>query len=76
MMVPNQIPLPAHEQALSREITQLAVNVYQDIQSLAVLDAVVQSSVVQGLTARIQDQLRCYRSLLSDLQYAAEEQET
>lgn len=75
-MVPQQAPLAAHEQAISREISQLAATIYQEIQSLAGLDVAVHSSVVQGLTAKVQEQLRCYRSLLSDLQYAAEEQET
>eukprot|EP00878_Enallax_costatus_P018748 GHUV01019754.1.p2 GENE.GHUV01019754.1~~GHUV01019754.1.p2 ORF type:complete len:189 (+),score=47.25 GHUV01019754.1:233-799(+) len=76
MMLQNSAPLAAEEQALSNSISQLAASVYQDIQALGGLDVAVQATVVQGLTAKVQDQLRKYKSLLSDLQHAAEEQET
>lgn len=75
-MVVNSAPLATEEQALSNSISQLAANVYQATQALRALDVAVQSTVVQGLTAKVQEQLRHYRSLLSDLQHAAEEQET
>ena len=76
MMLQNSAPLAVEEQALSNSITQLAASVYQDIQALGGLDVAVQTTVLQGITAKVQDQLRRYRSLLSDLQHAAEEQET
>jgi hypothetical protein len=69
-------PLGADEQRISNAISQIMAAASQDIQQLACLDVSTPHSAVQALEARVQDQFRRLRSMLQDLQYAAEEQET
>ncbi|WIA13039.1 hypothetical protein OEZ85_006647 [Tetradesmus obliquus] len=69
-------PLGADEQRISNAISQIMAAASQDIQQLSVLDVSTPHSAVQALEAKVQDQFRRLRSILQDLQYAAEEQET
>lgn len=69
-------PLAAEEQRLSNAIAQITAATFEDVRALAALDVRAGHSVLQGAEAKVQEQLRRLRSLLSSLQYAAEEQET
>jgi hypothetical protein len=75
-MMNKEGPLGADEQRISTQLSQLTALALQDIKSLADVDVSVPRHVVHSLESKVQDQLRKLRSVLLDLQYAAEEQET
>eukprot|EP00775_Hariotina_reticulata_P011283 gene11283-11433_t len=75
-MLNREGPLGAEEQRISTNLSQLTALALQDINTLADVDVAVPRHVVHGLESKVQEQLRKLRSVLLDLQYAAEEQET
>lgn len=64
------------EAELSSAVSQLTAAVFADVQALAALDPGAPRAAVQAMEMKLQDGMRQMRSLLAELQYAAEEQET
>jgi hypothetical protein len=72
----QQAPLPAEEQQLSNELGKLIAQTLQDAHKLSTYDASAPAGNVRAMEQQLQQQLKRIRSLLADLQFAAEEQET
>lgn len=72
----QQPPLGAEEQALSNELGQLIQHTLQEATKLAAFDVTAPAGNVRALEQQLQQHLKRIRSLLADLKFAAEEQET
>ncbi len=64
------------EAELSSAVAHLTAAVWADVQVLAALEPGAPRSAMQAMEMKLQDALRQLRSMLTELQYAAEEQET
>jgi hypothetical protein len=69
-------PLGAEEQRLSTELGQLIAHTLQQAHTLSSFDVTAPAATVRAMEKQLQQHLSRIRSLLADLQYAAEEQET